>query len=324
MEKRMAVRILIIDDDDEIRESMKGFLEDYNYTVIDAQNGRQGLEYFETESPDIVLFDLVLPEQDGFSILETIVKKSPDTPIIVVSSTYNISDTVKSLKFGAWDYISKPLLDMTILLHSIDKALQRASLVKEKELYKSRLLNKAVDAGRAQLSAMVLHNIGNAITPVSVHVAKLKNKNQSGTYHYIAQCYNDLLEHKEHLTQYITEDPRGVEVVKYMGNLIEELQSENRKTADIIDKISTSIDYVEQILTLQRSYAPGKIEIKEKVNINYLIQDSLAMQEFAFSTHDIALEKKLSRDLPHIMIEKNKFMQVIVNLIKNSCDAIDE
>ncbi|MBF0259380.1 MAG: hybrid sensor histidine kinase/response regulator [Desulfamplus sp.] len=324
MQTRTAVKILIIDDDDEIRESMKGFLEDYNYKVVDAENGLQGLEYFERESPDLVLCDLIMPEVDGIEVLRTIIKKAPDIPIIIVSGTFNISDTVEALKMGAWDYISKPLLDMTILLHSIDKALQRASLIKEKELYKSRFLNKAVDAGRAQLSAMVLHNIGNAITPVAVHAAKLKNRNQSHTYRYIAQCYSDLLEHKSHLTEYITEEPRGIEVIQYMGTLIEDLQNENKKITDLINKITTGVDYVEQILTIQRSYAPDKIELKEKVNINTMIQDSLAMQELSFSAHNILLEKNLSWELPQIMIEKNKLMQVIVNLIKNSCDAIDE
>lgn len=195
---------------------------------------------------------------------------------------------------------------------------------RENDYIKNELLNKAVDAGRAQLSAMILHNIGNAITPVAVYTEKLKIRNPELTHVYLAKCYNDLMEHKDNLTEYISQDPRGVEIIKYMGTLIENLKDENSKTVDVIDKIATGIDYVAQILSLQRTYAPGTTEIREKININLLIQDALKMQEVSISKRKITLEIELLPTIDHVLMEKNKLMQVIVNLIKNSCDAIDE
>ncbi|MBF0303849.1 MAG: HAMP domain-containing histidine kinase [Desulfamplus sp.] len=195
---------------------------------------------------------------------------------------------------------------------------------RENDYIKNELLNKAVDAGRAQLSAMILHNIGNAITPVAVYTEKLKIRNPELTHIYLAKCYNDLMEHKDNLTEYISQDPRGVEVIKYMGTLIENLKEENSKTADVIDKIATGIDYVAQILSLQRTYAPRTTEIREKININLLIQDALKMQEVSISKRKITLKIELLPTIDHVLMEKNKLMQVIVNLIKNSCDAIDE
>ncbi len=194
----------------------------------------------------------------------------------------------------------------------------------ENEYIRNELLNKAVDAGRAQLSAMILHNIGNAITPVAVYTERLKIRENELTHIYLEKCYDDLMEHKDNITEYISKDPRGVEVIKYMGTLIKNIAIESRKTSDIIDKIATGIDYVAEILSLQRTYAPGTSEIKEKININLLVHDALKMQEVSISKRKITLEKNLLSTIPHILMEKNKLMQVIVNLIKNSCDAIDE
>ncbi|MBF0388557.1 MAG: HAMP domain-containing histidine kinase [Desulfamplus sp.] len=195
---------------------------------------------------------------------------------------------------------------------------------RENEYIRNELLNKAVDAGRAQLSAMILHNIGNAITPVAVYTEQLKLRNPELIHCYLSKCYEDLMEHKEHLTEYISINPRGVEIINYMGSLIDNIGAENSKLADTIDKITTGIDYVAQILTLHRTYAPGRAEMREKININNLIYDALKMQEVSISKRKISVEHNLCPTIEHILIEKNKLMQVIVNLIKNSCDAIDE
>lgn len=213
-------------------------------------------------------------------------------------------------------------LEQLVMVRQLEQIVN--SRKNEFEYIKSELLHKAVDAGRAQLAAMLLHNIGNAITPVAIYTEKLRNRNVTDTHHYLFKCYNELAEHKDNLTEYITKDSRGIEVAKYMDTLIRNLEIEHEKVSQIIEKIATGIDYVAQILTLQRTYAPGKTEIKEKVNINLLINDALKMQEISITNHKISVEKNLLSTIPNILMEKSKLMQVLVNLIKNSCDAIDE
>ncbi|MBF0379201.1 MAG: HAMP domain-containing histidine kinase [Desulfamplus sp.] len=223
---------------------------------------------------------------------------------------------------------SEEIKELIFQLEQLVKVNQLQQLVNarknEIEYIRNELLNKAVDAGRAQLAAMILHNIGNAITPVAVYTEKLKLRNTPEIIDYIKKCYTDLIAHKANLTEYITDDVRGIDIINYMGVLIDNLANENRKNSDIIDRIATGVDYVAQILTLQRAYSPGKTEIREKININLLVKDALKMQEFSISKRDIILKTNLIPTIPYILMEKNKLMQVIVNLIKNSCDAIDE
>ncbi|MBF0527994.1 MAG: response regulator [Deltaproteobacteria bacterium] len=137
--KPMPATILIIDDDPGIRESLAAFLEDYDYRVITAENGRTGLLALETMRPDLALVDLSMPEVDGFEVLASASKKALDIPLIVVSGTGRISDTVKALHLGAWDYILKPIETMSIVLHAIEKSLDSVRLKRENRQYQMHL-----------------------------------------------------------------------------------------------------------------------------------------------------------------------------------------
>ncbi|MFO7750403.1 MAG: response regulator [Desulfobacteraceae bacterium] len=132
-------KILVIDDEAFIRESVTSFLEDFGYDVIEAENGRKGLELFENETPNLVLCDLRMPEIDGLEVLGNVTDNYPEIPIIIVSGAGNIKDTVEALKLGAWDYIIKPVQDLNVLSHAVEKALERASLLKEKQQYQKDL-----------------------------------------------------------------------------------------------------------------------------------------------------------------------------------------
>jgi diguanylate cyclase (GGDEF)-like protein/PAS domain S-box-containing protein len=138
MQKKKTV-ILTIDDEQAIRESFHLYLEDYGYTVIEAENGRVGIALLESHKPDLVLVDLRMPEVDGLRVLEHVVSTSPDTPIIVVSGTGVIDDVIEALHLGAWDYMLKPLQDLSVLLHAVRKNLDRSRLILENRMYQEHL-----------------------------------------------------------------------------------------------------------------------------------------------------------------------------------------
>jgi len=139
MTVHMPKKILVIDDEVYIRDSVIGFLEDFGFQVADAENGKVGLELFETQNPDLVLCDLRMPEMDGLEVLARVRLKNPKIPIIIVSGAGNISDTVEALRLGAWDYIIKPIQDMNVLYHAVNKAFERADLILAKHRYEEDL-----------------------------------------------------------------------------------------------------------------------------------------------------------------------------------------
>ncbi len=139
MDSDIGKKILVIDDEVYIRDSVIGFLEDFGFEVVEAANGRIGLEQFEKEQPDLILCDLRMPEMDGLEVLAHVTQKNKNIPIIIVSGAGNISDTVEALRLGAWDYIIKPIQDMNVLSHAVNKAFERKRFIEEKAIYQTEL-----------------------------------------------------------------------------------------------------------------------------------------------------------------------------------------
>ena len=139
MEVVKGKKILTVDDDEFVREVLAAYLEDSGYEVLQAENGRLGLELFRREAPDLVMLDLRMPEMDGLEVLGRITEESPDTPVILVSEMGTIGDAIKALKLGAWDYIAKPIHDMLVLEHAVNKALERAEFIDQRKRYREHL-----------------------------------------------------------------------------------------------------------------------------------------------------------------------------------------
>ncbi len=131
--------ILTIDDERHIRESFRKYLEDQDFVVHEAENGRRGLKLFEELKPDLVMVDLRMPEIDGLEVLKRIHADSPDTPLIVISGTGVLNDAIEALRCGAWDYILKPVQDLNVLLHAVNSNLERSRLIKENRRYQQHL-----------------------------------------------------------------------------------------------------------------------------------------------------------------------------------------
>lgn len=115
-------KVLLIDDDDLVRLTLHAYLEDSGCEVLDAAGGREGLDRFARERPDVVLTDLRMPDMDGLQLLAAIKKISPATPVIVMSG---IGDS-GALLGGASGFLPKPIINMKDMISLIDRVLGEA------------------------------------------------------------------------------------------------------------------------------------------------------------------------------------------------------
>lgn len=136
---KVSATLLIIDDDEVVRESLAAYLEDSSFKVLQATNGLQGLQIFESEQPDLVICDLRMPQIDGLELIRRIRETASETPIIVLSGAGVMNDAVEALRLGAADYLIKPLEDLAMLEHSVRRALDRAHLRVENQRYRDKL-----------------------------------------------------------------------------------------------------------------------------------------------------------------------------------------
>ncbi|MGQ1945973.1 sigma-54-dependent transcriptional regulator [Geofilum sp. OHC36d9] len=123
-------KILVVDDQKSIRNTLKEILEYEKNEVITAENGMEGLRFFEKEKFDVVLCDIKMPEMDGIEVLQKLMERDPETPVIMISGHGNIDTAVDAIKKGAYDFIEKPL-DLNRLLVTIRNAIERKDLVVE-------------------------------------------------------------------------------------------------------------------------------------------------------------------------------------------------
>ncbi len=132
-------KLLLIDDDRLVRESISAYLEDSGFEVLECDEGPKGLALFQSEQPDLVLSDLRMPGMDGLNVLKEIHKLDEEAPVIVISGAGVMGDVVEALRLGASDFLIKPVVDMEVLVHSITKTLERQDLLLENRRYRDKL-----------------------------------------------------------------------------------------------------------------------------------------------------------------------------------------
>jgi len=134
----MGGQILIIDDEEGIRFSLRGILEDEGHEVVEAETGEQGLELLGTDIPDMIFLDIWLPGMDGLEVLDKISQDHKGLPVIMISGHGTIETAVKALKKGAFDFIEKPL-SLEKVVVSTRNALEFSRLRQENIALKTRI-----------------------------------------------------------------------------------------------------------------------------------------------------------------------------------------
>ncbi len=121
-------KILVIDDDVSISETLELYLTEEGYDVVTANTGTEGLNRFVKNSPDVVILDIRLPDIDGFTVLEDLHEENENVKVIMITAHHDMDSTIKAMKGGAFDYIHKP-----INVDELDMAIQKALKTYEME-----------------------------------------------------------------------------------------------------------------------------------------------------------------------------------------------
>lgn len=132
-------RVLVVDDESLIRKILSKYLGDKNYRVDTADDGKAALRKLKTGAYDLVLTDLRMPKMGGRELLQSMSDEFPDIPKIVLTGYGTNDDIILALKTGAYDFLSKPIADFTILEHSVKRAVDRKKLNDEKNRYIEQL-----------------------------------------------------------------------------------------------------------------------------------------------------------------------------------------
>jgi two-component system, NtrC family, nitrogen regulation response regulator NtrX len=161
-------RILVVDDEKSIRNTLKDVLEYEKYEVSLAEDGASGIDRFSQEAFDVVLCDIKMAKMDGIEVLQKLLEISSDVPVIMISGHGNIDTAVDSIKKGAFDFLEKPL-DLNRLLITIRNALERGSLISQTKVLKKQVSKKFEIVG-ASAAIMAVKEMIDRVAPTEARV----------------------------------------------------------------------------------------------------------------------------------------------------------
>ncbi len=179
-------KILVIDDERSIRNSMKDILSFEGHEVILAENGMEGLVAVKSDKPEVVFCDIKMPKIEGIEVLQRIKEFTPETPVIMISGHGTIETAIEAIKKGAYDFIEKPL-DLNRILITIKNATDKSQLLQETKSLKTKVSKKYEMIGTSQS----LEHIRIMIDKVAVSDARVLITGPNG-------CGKELVAHQLH------------------------------------------------------------------------------------------------------------------------------
>ena len=223
---------------------------------------------------------------------------------------------VKSAVFGPDGKIvgsQAILLDIT----DLKQAESQIALTHQQLLETSRL------AGMAEVATSVLHNVGNVLNSLNVSttlVLDLVKKSRLNHFGRLAALIHD---HRDDLAAFFTTDPRGAQLPGYLLELAEHLTAEQAQLTSEIELTRQNVEHIKDIVTMQQNYA--KVSgVVEKVKVTDLVEDALRMNAGALARHHVQVVRDYPKEAVECNIERQKVLQILINLIRNAKYACDE
>jgi signal transduction histidine kinase len=198
----------------------------------------------------------------------------------------------------------------------------RAEIEERKRAHK-QLVEVSHQAGMAEVATSVLHNVGNVLNSVNVSSNLVSDRLKHSKAASLPKVVTLLREHEHDLANFFTNDPKGRQLPGYVAQLSEYLIAEQRTVINELHKLTGYIDHIKDIVAMQQNYAKV-CGVNEPVRVNDLINDALAMNAGGLTRHDIKLVQQCDDNLPEILFDKHKVLQILINLIRNAKFACDE
>ena len=289
-------KILIVDDDEGMRDTLRDILEEEGYMVACASSGKQGLRTISEEFHNLTLIDIRLPDMSGLHLLEQVKRSSPDTACMLITGFASIETSVEALNLGAEAYIVKPL-NIEQVKMSIHRALERQSLVienrrlleslkesneklkeeiRKKEVLQTKLIESEKLSALGKLVAGMRHEINNPLCAIMGRTQLLREAVEKPSPH-----------------------PRikdGLDVIEAEGR-----------------RIVRILEYLDLFCT------PWTVGLRA-VDVNRTIERALAWT--GNDTPHIEVVKEFERALPRITANEEGLMNLFNNLINNARDAM--
>jgi PAS domain S-box-containing protein len=204
----------------------------------------------------------------------------------------------------------------------LDVTERRQTAEKLEEAHR-QLVTASRQAGMAEVATNVLHNVGNVLNSVNVSATIISEAMKASETANIGRVVAILQQHSGNLGEFITRDPRGKEIPGFLAALAQHVAVEQSTILKEAEALQQHIEHIKNIVAMQQSYA--KVAgVTEIINIVDVIEYALRLNLASLERHHIQVIRNYDPKLPAITVEKDKVLQILVNLIRNAKRACDE
>ncbi|MCX5703590.1 MAG: response regulator [Candidatus Omnitrophica bacterium] len=295
-----AKRILVIDDDKAILESLSLFLSKNGFEVVTAKDGEEGLAIFKGSDINIVLVDVRLPGISGLEVLKEIKELNEDCLVIAITGRDSLGDALQAIGLGAYDYLTKPFSAIENVAMVCRRGLehyyrnqQKKNMIEtlkrlngelldkssQLELAQAQLVQSAKLAAMGEFGAGVAHELNQPLTGITIYMESIKKK------------------------QAINADP---------------------EILDIIEKVKNQLKRMSGVVDNLRTFARDAKPHYEELDINQPLLDGFNLLRQQMLDHGIDAQIRLRENLPRVKGDVNRLQQVFINIIANAKDALSE
>jgi signal transduction histidine kinase len=289
-------KVLIIDDEESTRRALGRTLRSDGYHVLTAKDGKTGVELFTQEKPPIVLTDIKMPGIDGIEVLKRIKVVDNEVEVIVITGYGDMDSAIAALKYGASDFITKPIRDEVLAL-ALSRAREKIAITQELKSYTENLEHKVEEytleireaqnkliqaeklAALGRLTAEIAHEIRNPLTALGGFARRLQRRLQK--------------------------------------------VSTNEKEKEYAGMVVEQVDRLENILKDVLTFSRDARFHFERKPVTETVRACLSMFAAICKDHSIRVEVEFGTDLP-VLMDAEQTRQAVNNLISNAIDAMPD
>ena len=275
----MAVRILVVDDDANLRESVRDNLELEGYDVVEAGTGAEAMKAVVTGFFDVILMDFNLPDSTGIEVIRDIRKVNTESEILMLTAHASLDTALKAIRESVYDFLVKPV-DFDVLKRTIGKAVEKLRLTQD-----NRRLIEDLRKANEQL----------------LYLSNMKSKFLSMASHDLSNSLMTLQVSFEMLMGSLNPSEDQKKRMQYISNGISQL---SRLIEDLVDWASIE---------------SGKFRLeKESQDAGRVVEDCVGGHQVRAQQRGIQLKVDVSKGLPKVLADKRRLTQVLSNLLENA------
>lgn len=279
-------KILVIDDERASLDMLRLLLQAYDYTVLTAESGTEGLDLFRKARPSIVLTDIKMPGMDGIEVLEAVKRESPDTEVIMITGHGDIELAIQSLKHEATDFVTKPI-NSDVLMIALKRANERIAFKKKIRDYTENLERLVDEKSRKLVEAERMAAVGQTVAGLAHAIKNVTGALKGGAF---------VLE-------------KGIELKneKYLN------QGWDMLKANVARVTEMAMDLLRYAAEREPEY-----ELCDPNRPAREVYDLMAPRARELG---ISLRAELEEDLPRVWLDPEGIHRTLLNLVTNAFDA---